>query len=78
MTDPAVAVADMRDGQRVLVDGQDRLGNVAQIAALLAAGFAGPISYEPFAASVHALDDAESALRASMEFITAGLAAKAA
>jgi 2-keto-myo-inositol isomerase len=78
VTDPGIAVADMRDGHRVLVDAQDRLGNVAQIAALRDAGYTGPISYEPFAAAVHALDDAEPALRASMEFITAGLAAKAA
>ncbi len=75
VTDRAVSVADMRDGHRVLVDADDRLGNVAQINALRAAGYNGPISYEPFAASVHALTDAAPALRASMDFIGAGVAA---
>lgn len=75
VTDPTVTVADMRDGHRVLVNADDRLGNVAQIAALRDAGYAGPISYEPFAASVHALADPASALRTSMQFISAGVAA---
>jgi 2-keto-myo-inositol isomerase len=78
VVDRDVAVGDMRDLHRVLVDAQDRLGNVDQIAALRAAGYAGPISYEPFAPSVHALRDARPALDASMEFIRKGLAAKAA
>jgi 2-keto-myo-inositol isomerase len=78
VTDPAVSVADMRDGHRVLVDAADRLGNVAQIVALREAGYAGPISYEPFATSVHDLADPASALAASMEFIRSGVAAKAA
>jgi 2-keto-myo-inositol isomerase len=78
VVDTAVAVDDMRDPHRVLVDEADRLGNVAQIAALRAAGYAGPISYEPFAPSVHALTDAQAALAASMSFIEHGVAAAAA
>ncbi|MCX7889315.1 MAG: TIM barrel protein [Rhodobacteraceae bacterium] len=78
VTDPTLAVADMRDGHRVLVDADDRLGNLAQIAALRAAGYRGPVSFEPFAESVHALADPAAALEASMEFIRAGLAAEAA
>lgn len=78
VTDAAVSVADMRDSHRVLVDAEDRLGNVAQIAALREAGYAGPISFEPFAASVHALEDAEPALQRSMGFIAEGVAAEAA
>jgi 2-keto-myo-inositol isomerase len=78
VTDPSVSVSDMRDGHRVLVDADDRLGNLAQITALRAAGYTGPISYEPFAASVHALADAGPALRASMQFISTGAAAMAA
>lgn len=74
VVDPAVAVADMRDPHRVLVDAQDRLGNVAQIAALREAGYTGPISFEPFAPQVHALDDAFAPLQASMGFIAAGVA----
>ena len=72
--DPSVAVSAMRDGHRVLVDAADRLGNVEQIAALRAAGYAGPISYEPFAASVHALKGPKAALAASMEFIRESVA----
>lgn len=70
-----VYVADMRDPHRVLVDADDVLGNVAQIRALRAAGYAGPISFEPFAPEVHALADAAPALKASIEFIESGVAA---
>ncbi len=69
VADPAVAVRDMLDGHRVLVDDADRLGNIAQIAALLAAGYAGPFSFEPFAEEIHALEDPQSALRASMDHV---------
>ena len=67
-----VYVGDMRDGHRVLVDADDQLGNVAQIRALRAAGYGGPVSYEPFATSVHDLTDPAAALAASIEFISAG------
>ncbi len=66
---------EMRDGDRVLVGPGDVLGNVAQIRALRAGGYTGPVSFEPFAASVHAFADAKGPLAASMEFIAAGLAA---
>ena len=71
----AIYLDDMRDPHRVLVDGDDVLGNVAQIRALRAAGYTGPVSYEPFAPSVHALTDAGPDLRASMEFIRNGVTA---
>ena len=67
-----IALDDMRDPHRVLVDADDVLGNVAQIRALRAAGYTGPISYEPFAPQVHDLSDPKSALAASMEFIRSG------
>ena len=71
VTAPGVAVADMLDAHRVLVDGADRLGNLAQIRALVAAGYDGPFSFEPFATEVHALEDPEGALRASMAHLEA-------
>ena len=74
VTDPAVAVDDMLDAHRVLVDGADRLENIEQIRALLAGGYAGPFSFEPFAQQVHDLDDPEAALRESMDHIRAALA----
>jgi 2-keto-myo-inositol isomerase len=76
--DPAVAVKDMRDPHRVLVTPADRLGNVAQIRALLDAGYDGYLSFEPFAAEVHALAAPEEAIRRSMEAVRAGLTAAAA
>ncbi len=66
---------DMRDPHRVLVGADDVLGNVAQLRALRAGGYTGPVSYEPFAPSVHGLADHGPALAASMKFIRAGLAA---
>ena len=74
VTDSAVAVDDMLDAHRVLVDGADRLENIEQIRALQAGGYAGPFSFEPFAQQVHNLDDPEAALRESMDHIRAALA----
>lgn len=73
VTDPAVAVDDMLDGHRMLVDGTDRLDNLGQIRALLDGGYDGPFSFEPFAEQVHALADPEAALKASMDHLRAGL-----
>ena len=73
VTDPALAVEDMLDEHRVLVDAEDRLGNIAQIRTLLASGYAGPFSFEPFAAEVQALSDPAAALRSSMAHVEAAL-----
>lgn len=73
VVDPAVAVDDMLDAHRVLVDDADRLENVAQIKALIAAGYDGVFSLEPFAEEVHALEDPESAVRESIAYISARL-----
>jgi 2-keto-myo-inositol isomerase len=70
VADPAVAVDDMLDAHRVLVDAADRLENLAQIRALVDAGFDGPYSFEPFAAEVHAMEDPVAAVRDSMAHIT--------
>lgn len=77
VTDPSVVAADMRDAHRVLVDADDRLENLAQIAHLRAAGVDGPYSLEPFAAEVHALADPQAAIAASLRFVTDGLRATA-
>ena len=71
VADPSVPVEAMLDAHRVLVDARDRLGNVAQIGALLAAGFDGPYSFEPFAPEVHDLSDPGTALRTSIDHVTA-------
>ena len=71
--DPAVGAERMRDPHRMLVDAQDLLDNVGQVRALMAGGYRGPISFEPFSSDVHDLADSEGAIRASMEFMSAGL-----
>ena len=78
VVDPQLAVSDMEDEHRILVDERDRLGSTDQIAALVAAGYAGPVSFEVFAREVHDIDDPVAALGASMELIRAHLAAVAA
>ncbi|MCR9157656.1 MAG: TIM barrel protein [Rhodobacteraceae bacterium] len=78
VVDPTLGIDQMEDEHRGLVDEKDRLGNVAQIRALLGAGYDGPISYECFSPVTHALRDPENAIRKSFEFISSQLAAEAA
>ena len=67
--DPAVPRDAMKDAHRVLVDTDDRLDNTGQIRALTAGGYAGPLSFEPFADSVANAADIRSALADSMTVI---------
>ena len=76
--DRALPLSRIRDEHRVLVGPEDILGNLAQIRALLAAGYSGPYSFEPFAASVQANRDIAGALQGSMRYITGELARAAA
>jgi 2-keto-myo-inositol isomerase len=71
--DRNVSLADMRDPHRVLVTAADRLDNLGQIAALRAAGWNGPLSFEAFATEVHLLAEPAADLRASMDHIARGL-----
>ncbi|RQR59507.1 xylose isomerase [Burkholderia sp. Bp9126] len=66
----------MRDGHRVLVGGADRLGNVRQLRELLARGYRGAFSFEPFAHEITEAADIEHRLRASMDFIRTELTAR--
>jgi 2-keto-myo-inositol isomerase len=59
-----------RDSHRVLVGPADLLGNREQVRALAAGGYAGPLSFEPFADSVHRTVDIEGALRESMAWLS--------
>ncbi|NNE79821.1 MAG: TIM barrel protein [Silicimonas sp.] len=73
------APAEMLDDRdRGLLDGDDRLGSIAQIEALRAQGYSGPVSMEAFAPSVHDLRKPEVALRATFDFIHTSLKAHAA
>lgn len=69
--DPDLDFADMRDAHRLLITADDRLGNVEQLRALLAGGYAGFVSFEPFAEEVQALADPAAAIRASMAVLAA-------
>nr|WP_210336074.1 TIM barrel protein [Ensifer sp. ENS09] len=69
VTDERVAVSDLRDAHRVLVDQSDLLNNVGQIRRLREAGYAGLLSFEPFAAEVHGLADPAAAVGQSMDYI---------
>jgi 2-keto-myo-inositol isomerase len=75
--DTALHANQMRDGHRVLVGGADRLGNVAQLRTLLDAGYAGYVSFEPFAEEIAAATDIEAQLAASMAYLNAGVNALA-
>lgn len=70
VVDKAVTIGQMTDAHRVLVDQHDVLGNAEQIRTLQAAGYSGPVSYEAFAPSVHALTDPGAALRVSMDHLS--------
>lgn len=66
-------LATLGDGHRVLVGADDILGNAAQINSLLAGGYSGYLSFEPFADSVHGLADIQTAIGASMEHLSISL-----
>jgi 2-keto-myo-inositol isomerase len=70
VVDPKLSPEQMQDGDRILVDAHDRLGNIDQIRAMLDGGYDGAFSYEVFSPEVHALaDHPADSLRHSMEFI---------
>lgn len=73
--DPALAPLDMRDEHRILVDENDRIGNVDQIKELMAAGYTGPISFEPFSPLVHVLSNPAEEITKSFEYISEQLGA---
>jgi len=60
-----------RDEHRLLVSPADRLGSRAQIARLVSLGYAGDISFEPFAASVQKMgrEALAAALAQSIEYL---------
>lgn len=69
VVDTALTVAQMGDEHRILVDENDRLGNVIQIEKMLVAGFNGPISFEAFSTQVHEMNEPHTQIQKSFEFI---------
>ncbi len=71
--DASLANGAMRDAHRILVGKNDRLGNMAQLKTLIARGYQGVISFEPFADEIQQAKDGEKQLLASMNFIKEAL-----
>lgn len=78
VTDPQVDVTTVTDADRVLVDADDRFGNIDQINTLIQGGYTGPFSFEAFSPDVHALADPEGPLSQSIRFIKNSVTAHAA
>lgn len=78
VVDPGLSVGEMEDAHRVLIDDGDRLGNIAQIADLIAAGYGGAFSFECFSPATQRSTDPLGELRRSIDFISARLRARAA
>jgi len=77
VADPMVTPEAMRDGHRILVTTEDRLGNIDQIRALRESRYSGSYSYECFAAAVHASPNLERELQASIKLVESELHAAA-
>jgi 2-keto-myo-inositol isomerase len=74
VVDGELSPDQMKDGDRVLVDDRDWLGNVQQIRSLVSLGFRGAHSYEPFARSVHLDRNVQKSIGASMTYLQGELA----
>ena len=74
VVDPALGPERMRDPHRTLVDARDLIDNAGQVRALVAGGYRGPVSFEPFAPEVHARSDIAAALRDSMDHLAQAVA----
>jgi 2-keto-myo-inositol isomerase len=69
MSNKNYTVKTMRDAQRELVDAKDRIDNKGQVKRLMAAGYKGLVSFEPFAASVHKDKAIARSLARSMDYL---------
>lgn len=76
--DSTLTADHMRDPHRILVDASDRIDNIGQIRTLLRGGYDGPLSFEPFAASVHQSSQIARDLRSSIQFVETELRGAAA
>jgi 2-keto-myo-inositol isomerase len=74
VTEPRIPAREMRDEHRVLVDENDRLGNIVQLQDLRGSGYAGPISFEAFSPLVHCEKNPLRAIGNSMSYIADALA----
>lgn len=68
---PDLGPAELTEPDRGLIFIDDRVGNVAQLRSLIAAGYKGFVSMEPFSPAVQQDPDLMSRLRASLEYVGA-------
>jgi 2-keto-myo-inositol isomerase len=68
----SLGIEALRDGHRVLVTEADLMGNIEQVRALIAGGYDGFLSFEPFAAEVQDLAEPAGAIRRSIELVREG------
>lgn len=71
VVEPTLAIDQMEDEHRKLVDEQDRLGNIDQINTLIEMGYTGPISMECFSTEIHKLPNLANELGRSLNFVRA-------
>lgn len=69
VVDSSLALDQMLDAHRVLVDRDDQLGNIDQLRHFKAAQYKGYVSYEPFAESVQNSKHIQQDLQKTMDFI---------
>lgn len=70
-----LAPAELTEPDRGLIFVDDRVGNIAQLRALLATGYAGFISMEPFNPAIQMDPDLPARLRASLDYVASLLTA---
>ncbi len=78
VAEPGLDASKMLDPHRILLDQDDRLGNIIQINQLLSAGYSRPLSFEAFAPAVHRDPNLVEMIRHSMNHIDAALSQEAA
>ena len=69
VTDKTYTAATMRDPERVLVDADDMIDNKGQVQRLMAGGYKGYVSFEPFSVGVHKSKQIARELARSMDYL---------
>jgi 2-keto-myo-inositol isomerase len=69
VVDAKHTAATMRDPQRVLVDAHDMINNKGQVQRLMAGGYKGYVSFEPFSTHVHKSKQIGRELARSMDYL---------
>ena len=71
VVDRKYTIATMRDAQRCLVDANDMIDNKGQVQRLMADGYKGYVSFEPFSSDVHKSKQIARDLARSMDYLEA-------